>query len=105
MTGQQLTINGALNVNGTTTITDANNIILGTTTGTIIGTATTQKLSFYNSTPVIQPSAVGTATGYTAGTTAATFHEDDTYTGNVGTTAYTLNGVVAALTTLGLIAS
>lgn len=31
------------------------NMILGTATGTKIGTATTQKLSFYNSTPVVQP--------------------------------------------------
>ena len=33
------------------------NLVLGTTTGTKIGTATTQKLSFYNSTPIVQPLA------------------------------------------------
>lgn len=32
------------------------NIALGTTTGTKIGTSTSQKLGFYNSTPIIQPS-------------------------------------------------
>lgn len=48
---------GAL-TSGTYTITDANNIVLGTTTGTKIGTATTQKLGFYNATPIVQP--VGT---------------------------------------------
>ena len=37
-------------------INDAENIVLGTTTGTKFGTATTQKLSFYNSTPIVQPS-------------------------------------------------
>jgi hypothetical protein len=36
------------------TITDVN-VVLGTTTGTKIGTSTSQKLSFYNSTPIVQP--------------------------------------------------
>lgn len=39
------------------TITDAHNIVVGTTTGTKIGTATNQKLGFYNATPVVQPSS------------------------------------------------
>jgi hypothetical protein len=38
------------------TITDVD-IVLGTTTGTKIGTATSQKLGFYNATPIVQPSA------------------------------------------------
>lgn len=38
------------------TITDATNIVLDTTTGTKIGTATNQKLAFYNSTPIVKPS-------------------------------------------------
>lgn len=37
------------------TIADATNIVLNTTTGTKIGTATTQKLAFYNSTPIVKP--------------------------------------------------
>lgn len=37
------------------TMTDATNIVLDTTTGTKIGTATTQKLAFYNSTPIVKP--------------------------------------------------
>ena len=36
------------------TLSDVN-LLLGTTTGTKIGTATSQKLAFYNSTPIIQP--------------------------------------------------
>lgn len=32
------------------------NILFGTTTGTKIGTSTSQKLAFYNSTPIVQPS-------------------------------------------------
>ena len=40
---------------GSVTMTDATNIIAGTTTGTKIGTATTQKLGFFNATPIVQP--------------------------------------------------
>jgi spore coat polysaccharide biosynthesis protein SpsF (cytidylyltransferase family) len=36
--------------------TDATNIAFGTTTGTKIGTATNQKIAFYNATPIVQPS-------------------------------------------------
>jgi len=42
---------------GDTTMADAKNIIVGSSTGTKIGTATTQKLGFYNASPVAQPSA------------------------------------------------
>lgn len=37
------------------TIADATNIVLNTTTGTKFGTSTSQKLAFYNSTPIVQP--------------------------------------------------
>lgn len=37
------------------TFADAKNIIANATTGTKIGTATTQKLAFFNSTPIVQP--------------------------------------------------
>jgi len=39
------------------TVKEAINIVLGTTTGTKIGTATTQKIGFWNKTPVVQPAA------------------------------------------------
>jgi hypothetical protein len=44
------------------TVSDGGNVVLGTTTGTKIGTATTQKIAFYNATPVVQPTAVADAT-------------------------------------------
>ena len=44
------------------TIADAANLILATGTGTKIGTATSQKLGFFNQTPVVQPTAVADAT-------------------------------------------
>ena len=47
---------------GNLQFTDARNVILGTTTGTKIGTASTQKLAFFDATPVVQPAAVANAT-------------------------------------------
>lgn len=44
-------------------ISDAVNILIGTTTGTKIGTTTTQKISFWNATPVVQPTNVANPTG------------------------------------------
>jgi hypothetical protein len=78
-------------------IGEANNIAVGTTTGTKIGTATTQKLGFWNKTPVVQP---------TTGISGATFvadsgtsiHETSTFDG------YTISQVVAALRQLGILA-
>lgn len=42
---------------------DAKNIIFNATTGTKIGTATTQKLAFYNATPIVQGASVADAAG------------------------------------------
>jgi hypothetical protein len=39
-------------------IPDAVDIETGTTTGTKIGTATTQKIGFFNATPVVQPTEI-----------------------------------------------
>lgn len=41
---------------------DGYNIFLGSTSGTQIGTATTQKMSFYGGTPIVQPTGVTVAT-------------------------------------------
>ena len=56
-----LTLSGTATAAGFT-LNDAGNIVVGTTTGTKIGTATTQKLGFYNAAPVVQPTAVADAT-------------------------------------------
>ena len=42
-------------------LADALNIVLNATTGTKIGTATTQKLGFWNATPVVQPASANQA--------------------------------------------
>jgi hypothetical protein len=67
-------------------LADAGNITVGTTTGTKIGTATTQKLGFYNATPVVQPAAVADAT-------------------DAATVITQLNDLLAKLRTLGIIAT
>lgn len=53
---------GVTTFNQGLTIADAKNIVLNTTTGTKIGTATTQKLGFYNATPIVQGASVADAT-------------------------------------------
>ena len=60
------------------------NIVTGTGAGTKFGTATTQKLGFWNATPVVQPSAVADATDAT-------------------TVITQLNSLLAKLRTIGII--
>lgn len=40
---------------GTVNVADNQNVVFGTTNGSKIGTATTQKLAFFNSAPIVQP--------------------------------------------------
>lgn len=95
----------ALPVAGATiTMNDAANIVVNATTGTKIGTATTQKLGFYNATPVVQQATAGTTTGFTAATGTAVL-SGSTFTGNTGSTAYTIGDVVKALKALGFMAA
>jgi len=77
-------------VNGHFNMPEAGNIVLGTTTGTAIGTAAAQKLGFWNATPVVQPAAVADASG------GATVDAE-------ARTA--LNDLLAKLRTIGLIAT
>jgi hypothetical protein len=54
-TDQSLAVTGGVTLSASgLTLTDVN-VALSATTGTKIGTATTQKLGFYNSAPVVQP--------------------------------------------------
>lgn len=78
----RLTIEAA----GGFTLSDANNIAVGATTGTKIGTATTQKLGFFNATPVVQQAAVADAT-------------------DAATVITQLNALLARIRNLGLIAT
>ena len=68
------------------TMGDAGNIILNTSTGTKIGTATSQKLGFWNATPVVQQSSISDPTSDTASNNAA------------------IDSILAVLRTIGVIA-
>jgi hypothetical protein len=79
-------VSAALNLSGNKTVFDGVNLVLGTTTGTKLGTGVTQKLGFYNATPVVQPAAVADAT-------------------DAASTEARLNDLLGHLRTLGLIAT
>jgi hypothetical protein len=82
---------------------DGRNFQFATGTGTKIGTGSSQKLSFWNATPIAQPSSTGESTGFTAGAGTTVTHLS-TFTGNVGSTAYTISDIVKHLKNEGLIA-
>lgn len=79
---------------GSLTLKDAFNIVLNATTGTKIGTATTQKLGFFNAAPVVQPSAY-TQTYSTADKTHANATQT-ALTHSVGTADGTVDDVGGA---------
>src|SRR5439155_13254457 len=64
---------GAITFGGGLILPDAGDIAVNATTGTKIGTATSQKLSVWNQTPIVQPAAAGQAalTDSTGGTAAS----------------------------------
>lgn len=73
------------------------NIILGTTTGTKLATATSQKLGFWNKTPIVQPTtAIGEA-AFVENAGGVAVNDDSTFDG------YTLRQVVKALRDAGLL--
>jgi hypothetical protein len=83
--------------NTTFTLADANDIAVGTTTGTKIGTATTQKLGFWNKSPVVQPTTAISAATFVVDS-GGSIHPTSTFDG------YTIAQVVAALRSVGILA-
>jgi hypothetical protein len=61
-------------------------------------------VGFYGTTPAAQHSTTGETTGFTGGAGTAA-RVDSTFTGNVGSTAYTISDVVKALKNIGLMTS
>ena len=95
--GYILDASGTVRIGGNLTISDSINIILGTTTGTKIGTATSQKIGFWNATPIVQPTtAVAASTLVSNLGTPLT--DTDTFDG------YTLKQIVKALRNTGILA-
>lgn len=73
----------SINNNALITIAEGGAFVLGTSSGTKIGTATNQKIGFWNKTPIVQPSAY-TQTYSTADKTIGAYTPDDesgAYTG------------------------
>jgi hypothetical protein len=95
--GFRLDVNGTTRLQGDVTISDTRNIILATGTGTKIGTATTQKLGFWNAAPNVQPTNAIAAAAFVANTSGIV---DDTATFG----GYTMGQVVAALKRIGALA-
>lgn len=102
--GGAVTCSSTATFSGNTTWADGINIVVNTTTGTKIGTATTQKIGLWNATPIVQPSSTGETTGWTTGGGSAAT-STDTYTGNSGTKAYTVNDIVKHLKATGILAT
>jgi hypothetical protein len=77
---------GTVVVDSGLTLADAATLAVGTSTGTKIATATTQKLGFWNASPAVQPTAVADAT-------------------DAATVITQLNSLLSRLRTIGLIAT
>jgi len=102
---EELVITAAGNIGiGTTSpssllhLADAGDITVGTTTGTKIGTATSQKIGFYDATPVVQPTTGVAEAAFVENSGGTAVNVDSTFGG------YTIQQVVEALQTLGLLA-
>lgn len=82
---------------GSVTLADGGNLSVGLSTGTKIGTATSQKIGFWNVTPIIQPTTSVAAATFVANSGTAV-NDASTFDG------YTISKVVKALRNLGILA-
>jgi hypothetical protein len=91
---------GTTGLDGNITLIDTSgtNIIFGTTTGSKIGTATSQKLAFWNATPIVQPTTGVSESAFVENAGGTAVNDDSTFDG------YTLRQVVKALRDAGLLA-
>lgn len=78
-------------------VTDASDIVIGSTTGTKIGTATSQKIAFYGKTPIVQPTTAVAAAAFVVGAGTAV-NDASTFGG------YTIKQIVQALQNIGVLA-
>ena len=82
---------------GAFTLSNAVNVVVGTSTGTKIGTATSQKLGFWNTTPVVQQTTASAAATFVANTSLIA-NDSATFDG------YTIGQIVKILRTIGVLA-
>lgn len=97
-TNNNSTARWAIDSSGHLNATDAMNVILGTTTGTKYGTATSQKQGWYNATPIVQQTTGVASATYTANASANILYNESTFNG------YTIAQVVKALQLYGFLA-
>lgn len=88
---------GNINLAGDMIVADTKNFILSDTNGTRIGTSASQKLAFWNKTPIAQPTTSISPAAY-ASTGGATIYRNDTFGG------YTLEKIAQALINVGILA-
>ena len=91
------TVRMTLTSAGVLAFEDAANIAAGTTTGTKIGTSATQKIGFWNATPIVQPTTSVAAATIVPGAGTGV-KDDDTFDG------YTLAQFIKAVRNTGLLA-
>ena len=100
--GTTLTINSTTDATGSTAAAEINKGGLYLTKSLMQGSG--YKVGLFGVTPVLQPTAHAVHAGYTAGSsTVVTI--DGTFTGNTGSTAYTLGDCIAALKGIGALAA
>jgi len=100
----------AVTIAGLTTIADAQNVAVGTTTGTIIATTVTQRLGFWAATPIVQPSGAAQAslTDSTTGTAGTVVNDvgaafsQTTLNNNFASVLNLLTAIRSALVAAGL---
>ena len=83
-------------------LADGANIVMSSGTGTKFASSSDQKIGFWGITPIIRPSSTGEGSGFSAGGGTAVTHTS-TFTGNTGSTAYTISDIIKHLKNIGLI--
>lgn len=82
---------------GDINLVEGGDIVAGTSTGTQIGTAASQKLAIWGKTPIVQPTTAGGSATIASPGAGSTIKTDDTFDG------YTLAQVVRALRNIGVL--
>lgn len=98
-----VTLSTGITLSGTVFLSEGFVVHFGTTSGNRLGNTTSQKIGFWGSTPVVQPSSTGETVGFTAGA-GTPVTDASTFTGNVGATAYRISDIVKNLKNAGLLA-